>query len=236
MGIFDFLKKKNGNKSELELTNLTITQEMLIVLFDKNTIENVNKQWGKNNTITPINCRGMNFRLFNAEDGNVNLELLAQNEMGMYYKPIGFFEKTNDKLKVTILKEFEQDYENMRNNIKSSIPVNYLTLKENSFIAAASRDIIVVISKMFNDPKYNKFSPPSFENMQFENFISNGLSISVRTSMLGALETNLDDDNFELEDSLLVMYQNRDGISLHSTDNEFYDMQSKGLLSAFKGL
>ena len=88
--------------------------------------------------------------------------------------------------------------------------------------------------KMFKSPKYVKFAPPTIENMQFEKIYSNGLIISIRSSMMGALETNIEGDEAEeMDDTLLIMYQNNNGISLHTSDSEFYDMQNKGLLTAF---
>lgn len=234
MGLFDFFKKnKSEPASEEKFENLSITQEMLIILFDYDTLQSAKNQIGNKGKIFPIDKNSMNFRLFTSDDGNVNLELLAQNQIGMYFKPIGFFDNKSGEITITILKEFESDYEKLKSKIKSTISVNFLTLKENAFIAAASSDIVSIVKSMFNSPKYER-GMPSIENMQFQKTNINGLTISVSSSMMGALETNLEDDDYELDDSLLVMYQNNNGISLHSTDSEFNEMQSKSLLSAFK--
>lgn len=235
MKLFNFFKNNKTKRApEEKFENLSMTQEMLTCLFDSNTLKAAKNQMGNKGKISPIDKNNMNFRLFTADDGNVNLELLAQNQMGMYFKPIGFFDNKNGEITVTILKEFESDYEKLKSKIKSSISVNILTLKENAFIAAASSDIVSIVKNMINSPKYERDMPLSTENMQFQKANINGLTISVRSSMMGALETNLEDNDYELEDSLLVMYQNINGISLHSTDSEFNEMQSKSLLSAFK--
>lgn len=240
MGLFDFFKKqtkfeKQANIKE-KITDLDILGEMLLVLFDKNTIQKVKEQLKSKNEKIAIDSHNMNFRLFRSKNGNINLELLAQNDLGMYFKPVGFYDIQNNSLTITILKEFENTYEKHKNKFNSDIKVNYLSLKENAFIAAGSRDVVSVIMKMFNSPKYNKHLPPSIENFQSKNIISNGLKIDVSTSMMGALETNLNDDNYELDDNLLIMYQNNNGISLHSVDAEYNNMVAKELLSAFKGL
>lgn len=245
MGLFDFFKKHSKSRKQIseiqqntkeQINDLDIFGEMLLVLFDKNTIIKVKEQLISKTKKIPIDRYNMNFRLFLSKSGNINLELLAQNDLGMYFKPIGFYEMQNDNLTITILKEFENSYEKYKKHFNIKSKVNYLTLKENSFIAAGSRDVVSIIMKMFNSPKYNKHMPPSIENFQSENIISNGLKINIRTSMMGALETNLDDDNYELDDNLLIMYQNNNGISLHSVDKEYNDMVDKELLSAFKGL
>ena len=245
MGLFDFFKKqtKSDNKPiekqpriKEKINDLDILGEMLLVLFDKNTIKKVKEQLISKNEKIPIDSHNMNFRLLLSKNGNINLELLAQNDLGMYFKPIGFYEIQNKTLTITILKEFEDSYEKHKNSFENDLKVNYLTLKENSFISAGSNDVVSIIMKMFKSPKYDKHLPPSIENFQSENIISNGLKIDVRTSMMGALETNLNDDNYELEDNLLIMYQNNNGISLHSVDTEYNDMVAKELLSAFKAI
>jgi hypothetical protein len=239
MGLFDFLKKKPKAESKVinieQRNDLDVLTEMLLVLFDKKTITKVKDQLKSKTQKIPIDSLNMNFRLFLSKSGNINLELLAQNDLGMYFKPIGFFEMDNN-LTVTLLKEFENSYETHQTLFDNDIQVKYLTLKENAFIAAGSRDIISTITKMFNSPKYNKFLPPSIENFQSEKIVSNGLTINVKTSMMGALETILDDDFYELDDSLLIMYQNNNGVSLHSVDNEYNEMVAKDLMSAFKSL
>jgi hypothetical protein len=213
--------------------NLTMTQEMTLLLFNSTTIEKAKNIIGKIGSKVAIDSYGMNFRLFTANDGNVNLELLAQNDIGMYFKPIGFYNNTNRGFAVTVLKEFEEDYKSLKDSINNSILVNFLTIKENAFIAAASKDVLSIVIKMFKSPKYVKFAPPTIGNMQIEKIFSNGLIISISSSMMGSLETNLEGNEAEeIDDTLLIMYQNNDGISLHTTDREFYDMQSKGLLTA----
>jgi hypothetical protein len=213
--------------------NLTMTQEMTLLLFNSTTIEKAKNIIGKIGSKVAIDSYGMNFRLFTANDGNVNLELLAQNDIGMYFKPIGFYNNTNRGFSVTVLKEFEEDYKSLKDSINNSILVNFLTIKENAFIAAASKDVLSIVIKMFKSPKYVKFAPPTIGNMQIEKIFSNGLIISISSSMMGSLETNLEGNEAEeIDDTLLIMYQNNDGISLHTTDREFYDMQSKGLLTA----
>ena len=52
---------------------MTIKQEMVSVLFDKETVEKVKKQFSSSTEIVPIDARDMNFRLFKSKQGNINL-------------------------------------------------------------------------------------------------------------------------------------------------------------------
>lgn len=238
MKLFSFFSRKQteskSNKKKTmnpHLENLDILGEMLLVFFDDKTKELVKNQFESRNQKIPLDTHDMNFRLYLSNNGSINLELLAQNNLGMYFKPIGFYEMMNGDLQLTILKEFEDTYHKY---FRDETNVKFLSLKENAFIAAGSSDVASAVKGMFGSPKYDRHMPPSIENFQSENILSNGLNINIRTSMMGALETNLDDEKYEIDDSLLIMYQNNNGISLHATDSEYTDMMDRELLSAFK--
>lgn len=258
MGIFDFFKKKTETKTETKTESkteskinhtskpniisksehLTPLSEMLLVLFNKETIDEVKKQFNSGNQLTPIDSRNMNFRLFLSKKGNINLEVFVKNKSGMYFKPIGFYEIENNNISVTIFKEFERVFREDLTLLNNSIKVKYLSLIENGYIAAGSLDAVPVVQDMFNNPpERNNDAPLGYEYYQSKKFTSNGLEISIKTSMMNSLETLLDEDDYELDDEcLLIMYSNNDGISLHSNDYIYQDLLSKDLLSAFKKL
>jgi hypothetical protein len=248
MGLFEFFKKNNKNKEEDNSNNksnvisksehLTPLGEMLLVLFNEKTIAKVKQQISSGNQLTPIDSHNMNFRLFLSKKGNVNLEVFIKNKSGMYFKPIGFYNILNENISITILKEFEQSFEKDIVVLNKNINVKYLTLIENGYIAAGSLDAVPIVQDMFNNPpKHNPNAPLGYGSYQSKKFTSNGLKITIKTSIMESLETLLDEDDYELDDDhLLIMYRNIDGISLHSNDNIYMDLLSKDLISAFKRL
>ena len=101
---------------------MTITQEMVSVLFDKETIEKVKNQFSNNTEIVSVEANDMTFRLFKTKLQNINLELLTTDDKGMYFKVIGYYCDyvkggffSSDKLNVIILKEFEEDFKKLNN-------------------------------------------------------------------------------------------------------------------------
>lgn len=67
---------------------MTPTQEMVSVLFGKDTLDKAKTQFKSGAEKTPIDSRDMSFRLFKTKYGNINLEMLCRDNSGMYFKPI----------------------------------------------------------------------------------------------------------------------------------------------------
>jgi hypothetical protein len=151
---------------------MNATQEMVSTLFTPAIIEQVKKQFRDKTEKVPIDSFGMSFRLFLSKYGNINLELLIQmpaeegayqNIEGfgrgiiqknvMFFKPIGFFSLKKgfftNTLEITILKEFEKDFNILLKDgkIPSSIKVNTLTLQENAVLAAFSMEAYLKAEK-----------------------------------------------------------------------------------------
>lgn len=211
---------------------MTITEEMVSVLFYKETLSNVKKQFNSGKEKVPINSENMNFRLFKSEYGNINLELLCQDSNGMYFKPIGFyeFEKggffSSGKLSLTILNEFVDDYKNLKNSNQISdngINVVFMTLKESCLIAAFSRETIETIKAMYREKEIGVSKEvaaiigpfPHLHAMQFDKHIfSNGLKIDLLFSFDGFPQCFLDDE-YKIEGAFGAYFKNVNGFSLN---------------------
>lgn len=230
---------------------MTAVQEMVSVLFDNETISKVKQQFKAGNQKVPIDSRNMNFRLFKRNYGNITLELLCRDSSGIYFKPIGYyeFEKggffSSGKLSATILKEFEDDYIELKksNNLDDhGIKVNLMDMKESGLIAAFSREAIENIKVMYKQKKQgvsqevaDLIGPfPHLHAMQFDKSImSNGLKIDLLFSMDGFPQSYLDDE-YEIEGGFGAYFQDEKGLEASPTveHKENYDRFHKmGLLS-----
>lgn len=213
-----------------------ILKEITQVLFDDETLSKAKEQIQNRREKVPVDSQNISFRLFLAPDGNINLEIMMRDDFGMYFKPVGFYTFSNGSMKsIHILKEFEEPYSKIKSTLPNNLTaiVKTLTLEENGYIAMASREVGNTVRKMFKSPNYSSFNHINPAKFQNERLISNGLGVLVRTSMAGALEANLIDDE-DLEEDIFVMYQNNNGISVHCTEDIYSQLMSKSLLSIFK--
>jgi len=217
---------------------MEMLKEMTQVLFRTETIDKALNQFKTKAQKVPVDAVDISYRLFLSERGNVNLELMGRDDYGFYFKPIGYyvFNDFGDIESIYILKEFEDAFEGIKSNIDIKLVelVQFLSLEENTYIGLCSRETINLVKQMFNSPKYDMMNHMSPDKFQVQRILSNGLTIQVRTSMMGALEAGLNDDNFELEEDVFVIYQNNDGISLHCQEQTYIDLYNKSLLGAFK--
>lgn len=217
---------------------MEILKEMIEVLFELDTIKKAINQYQTRRQKVPVDTKDISYRLFLSERGNVNLELMSRDDYGYYFKPIGYYTFNNlgNIENIYILKEFENAFKSIKSNIEDEIiqKVNFLSLEENTYIGLCSRETSNLVKQMFNSPKYDMMNHMFPDKFQVQNILSNGLTIQVRTSMMGALEAGLNDENYELEEDTFVMYQNNDGISLHCQEQAYMDLYNKGLLGAFK--
>ena len=69
---------------------------------------------------------------------------------------------------------------------------------------------------------------------QVQNLLLNNLQVQVKTSMMGALEAIFVDNNDDFQEEYLIMFQNKDGISIHCSENTYNKMNNRSLLSIFK--
>ena len=217
---------------------MDILKEITQVLFEKDTISKVKEQNKSFTEKVPIESQNISFRLFLTPAKNINLEIMMRDEYGYFFKPVGYYEFKEDcSLKnIYVLKEFEDTYKEIKHNISSDLSsiVKFLTLQENGYIAASSREVSNVVRRMFDSPQYSPYNHFNVLNRQVENIISNGLRVQVRTSIGGALEALV----IDVEDTdgldLFVIYQNNDGIGIQSSEDVYYKMLNKSLLTALK--
>lgn len=180
---------------------MTPTQEMVMTLFTRETIDKVKGQFKSGKEIVSNESFDMGFRLFKPTANSINLELLSQIpiETGeekdfpgigrgriqstvMFFKPIGFYTQKkgffSTDIEVTVLKEFENDLDFLIKTGKNSshIKIQKLTLRENAVLAAFSIEAII------NAQKYRDAS-----------FIANGLNCDIFMTLEGFPQVFLDD-------------------------------------------
>ncbi len=228
-------------------------EEIICVLFEKNTTDKVKKQFKSNDDKIPIDSRGINFRLKKYNEGNINLEMLCRDDSGIYFKPIGFYEFvkgglfSSGKLNVTILLEFVEDFNKLKkeNEIDdSNIMVNFLSIKENGIIAAFSRETVENVKIMYQQKAKGVSKEvadiigpfPHLHAMQFDKaLISNGLNIELLFSMDGFPQCFLD-DKYGIEGGFAAYFKTSNGFNLNPTVEHKYNYDRfyrMGLLSAF---
>lgn len=211
-----------------------ILEEIISVLFQPETISKAEEQNQNFRERVPIDTPQISFRLFRAPAKNINLEIMMQDKYGMYFKPVGYYLFDNTGLKnIIVLKEFEEAHSNIKNTIDSKIAnrVKYLSMEENGYIALASREVANTIKEMFHSSEYSPFNHLDASKFQVRNLLLNGLKVQVRTSMMGSLEANLNEDT---DEDIFVMYQNNNGISVHCSEEPYNLMMQRSLLGAFK--
>ena len=144
----------------------------------------------------------------------------------MFFKPIGFFSQkkgflSND-IEVTVLKEFENDLEELRNakKIPNNIKTHKLSLTENAVIAAFSMETAIQAKK--------------YEDVSF---IANGLACDIFMAFEGFPQVFLD-DRYGLEGPIAA-YQIRDQNSINPIiryKELFEKFHSMSLLSVVKNI
>lgn len=215
-----------------------ILQTFVEVLFSTNTIQNAQNLKNSENNRTAIDHNGIPFRLQKSKAGNINLEVFFQDQKGMFYKPIGFYEFDGfgKILEIYILNEFVETFNKLKYNLPNTDKVKFLNLLDNVYIALGSREVGNTVTAMFNSPNYSEYNHMDFTKRQFQSIEVNGLKVDVKTSMMGALEAVYDDENDNFNEDILVMFQNNNGISIHSSEREYQNMMNKGLLSIFNAV
>lgn len=232
---------------------MTIKQEIVSILFKKETIEKVKCLFADDQEVVPIDSETMNFRLLNTRNGNINLELLVTDNYGMYFKVIGFykiFEKNTGKLEVTIMNEFEdefEEFEELENFNPENLKVLYMDIEESGLIAAFARETIQQVQLMYKEKTTGvseevakTLGPfPHLHAMQFDKYTTvNGLKIELLFSIDGFPQFFLDDE-YNIQGAFAAYFKDENGLSLNpgiqykQNFDKFYRM---GLLSAFKNL
>lgn len=229
-------RSTTAQKDLSSLRSLTVVEQLGALSIHPSITDQVLAHIRSGGERTPVDELGMNFRLYSNKDGSVNFEMLGRNTMGLHFKPIAYYEVKGSMIEAYVLNEFIR-FAKQHSNINSKISVKALTLKENAIIGASSHDMAALAQHLFQKNSGSPAMPLMIENMQYQKVTSNGLNISIQSSAMGALETNLEDEAVEdLADSLLVLYQNRDGLSVHCVDPEYKKLSNLELVGALKGL
>lgn len=227
---------------------MTPTQEMVMTLFTKETIDKVKEQFKNGKEVISNDNFNMDFRLFKTTANTINLELLLflkpteigeeQNfpgiglgkmgRMTMVFKPIGYFTQSNNlnshDLEITILKEFEEDLDVLikTGKIQTNIKINKLNLKANALIAAFSIEASI-----------------EAEKQKDVSFISNGLNCDIYLTHWGKYPQVFLNDKYGLEGPIAA-YLNKDGQKSANPIIEYQELFNKllsmSLLSVFKTL
>ena len=216
-----------------------ILRTFIKVLFSNETMIKAENLKNSANNRTAIDQDGIAFRLEKSKSGNINLEFFSQDQFGMFYKPIGFYEFDifGKITEIYVLNEFVGTFEKTKSNLTNIHKARFLNLLDNVYVALGSREVGNTVTAMFNSPNYSEYNHMDCTKRQFQSLEANGLKIDVKTSMMGALEAVYDDENDDFNgEDMLVMFQKNNGISIHSSEKEYQNMMNKGLLSIFKSL
>ena len=205
-----------------------ILKEITSVLFEKEVILKANQQFQNKNKIVSVNnLQNMDFRLFLSDAGTINLEVLVRNNYGLYFKPVGYYEfKENTISNIYVLKEFEEAYNNIKNDIDDNLnnKVKFLDIESNSYIAVCSMDVLNIAKGILNE----SISSPV-------QIVSNGIEIEISIYQMGVFEEVVEatviDENYEAEEEIFVLYTKNE---LKCVDSLYYSLREKGLLSALK--
>lgn len=224
---------------------MTPTQEMVMTLFTKDTLDKVKEQFRNGTEILPVDSFDMSFRLFKPTANNINLEMLIQMPIetgeeqnipgiGMgrmqktitFFKPIGFFQQTtstfSNDLEVTVLKEFENDLTFLKNNnqVPSEITTHTLSLEENAVLASFSMEAALRAQKYEDD-----------------SFIANGLHCDIFMTFDGYPQVFLDDRHGLNGPIAAYLLREKNSVNPMIQYKESFDkFHSMSLMTAFKQL
>lgn len=212
---------------------LTMRETFVYLLFANKTLQEI-----KRLSLNKINRYGfdfndISFRIEKSKKGYYNLELMMADDLGIYFKPIGYYvqDKNGNVTEIYLINEFIKDFNDISYLLDNTNLFCELKLIDNVFIALASREVYQVVRSLFNSNEFNHFN---IADSQYKVIIVNDLKIIVKTSLMGALEALYDDEYDLFREDLLVMFKkSNNGITIHCTDKEYKDLTNRGLLSVF---
>ncbi len=239
-------------------------QEMILTLVDDDTVRKVEALFDSDRDRTGLESFDMSFRLYKADYGNINLELLTiadfdggkvvtdptlgkmiLKERMTYFKPVGFFEKDSFRTEVTIPKEFEDDFQILiqENLLSTQFNINKLSLPDNAVIAAFSADTFMQAINIYRqrehgaEPIYARNVLTSMEMSKFDRKLRiNGLDVEIMLTFEGYPQIFLE-DKYNVKSSI-ANYLIQDGKLETGIHDDFEDNFQKlfrmSLLSGFK--
>lgn len=222
---------------------ITPTQEMVLALLLPETINEVKKLFKDSSQIVGFEAFDISFRLFKAEAGNINLEILLQmpiedgstenipgfgkgkiQKMVTFFKPIGFYIQRNglfsNDIEIKVLREYEEDLKVIvkKYNELSKLKIGTLSLIKNAIIAAFSMEAYM------NAMKYEDVS-----------FIANGLSCDIYLTLEGYPQFFLNDKHGISGPMAAYPMREHDFITpIADYTKIFEDLKLMGLMTVFK--
>jgi len=225
------------------MNDLSVNEKILRIMFHAETLNKVKEQFISKREKQPLNAFEMNFRLFLTSYNTINFELLSACDLGVYFKPIGFF---YNGLIAYILKEFEPALLILKkNNVISELcNVNTLKIQENALIAAYSAEILSFVSDIFIEVKQRGFDLEFIDDTRINPFakfdkklIVNGLKVELLMSFQEFPQFFLD-DIYNVEGAFAAYQLNQSGgIDLKGAtiyQQAYQNLSKLNLLSAYK--
>ncbi|OFX56667.1 MAG: hypothetical protein A2046_08045 [Bacteroidetes bacterium GWA2_30_7] len=244
---------------------MTPTQEMVMTLFTKQTIDKVKEQFKTGKEIVSNESFDMTFRLFKSKSDNINLELLIQMPLVigqeedipgigklrkqknvMFFKPIGFYILKNE-IEITILKEFEDDFDFLMNSnqIPGNFSIHKLSLQENAVLAAFSMDSAIQAISVLKEVQQKGMLPEFRDGMiipptlKYDRKLkANGLKSELIMTFDGTPQFHLD-DSYGLNGAIAAYISTQTGFSINPIIKykELFDrFNIMSLMTAFKNV
>jgi len=244
---------------------MTASQKMVMTLYHEGVLEQVRKQFNNETNIVSIEAYGILFRLFKADAGNINLEISTEIEIGKseeivfpvigktniqksfrFFKPIGFYTNKNE-IEITILREFEKEYDLLLNDnkLKTNVITHSLTLYENALLASFSTDTFANAFQALTEfeengmtskfePEYDMMIPAP---MRYDKkYIANGLYSELIMGVDGSfLQFHLD-DKYGIKGAFIEFIMKSGSLSYAAYKDEvlFHKFNQMSLLNSFK--
>lgn len=118
-----------------------IYNELLKILFNEDTKEQVEQMFSSNSNLTniqPIINSEFKLRLQKPTDQFINFEFLISSKSGLYFKPIALFNKTG---KIILMNEFKETYLQIKSQLPNTSRTTFLTIQNNAVITAFSKEV-----------------------------------------------------------------------------------------------
>ncbi|MGB5983340.1 MAG: hypothetical protein WBG46_14455 [Nonlabens sp.] len=231
---------------------MTPTQEMVSVLFEKDTLEKAKAQFKSRAEKTPIDGRDMSFRLFKTKYGNINLEMLCRDSKGMYFKPIGYYEfekgglLSSGNLTVTVLNEFKDDYNSVGEINPTNTEVKFMNIRQSGIIAAFSKETFNAAQEMYAEKENSSYQSyttllsnyrPNNDAQYDKRIQSNGLIVELFFCEKGYPQSFLD-DKYGLDGPIGAYHRENGQFSVSPMVKHldiYEEFMEMGLLTVFNG-
>lgn len=223
---------------------MTIIQQMVLTMFSEHTLTTVKMMFQTNDKVKPIEGYDISFRLVMINDNSINFEFGYNTPLGIYYKPIGYF---NRNMQSYLINEFENTFTYLSINelLEIDILPMALSLRENAVIAAFSIDTLLEVLKTFQEISVKGYKAEFIDgimippNLRYDKkTIINGLKSELIMTYEGYPQFFVD-DNYNINGAIGAYRLMNGKIKIDpivdfSADHD--KLYARSLLSAFKSL